>query len=58
MEDGFRPSPDAAGDGRRKFSDDSLDDVFKELKLASDDLSSSDDEPGKILYPVAPWLLG
>jgi hypothetical protein len=54
MEDGFRPSPDAAGDGRRKFSDDSLDDVFKELKLASDDLSSSDDEPGKILYPVAP----
>ena len=43
MEDGSRPSPDR----NRKLSSDSLDDVFKELKLASDDLSSSDDEPGK-----------
>ena len=48
MEDGTRPSPDQLGDRNRKLSSDSLDDVFKELKLASDDLSSSDDEPGKI----------
>jgi hypothetical protein len=50
MDDGSNPKPETGKDrpepAARRGSTDSIDDVFLELKLAAEDISSSDEEAG------------